>query len=130
MEINMNIPRHLKYTKSHEWVEVIDENKIRTGISDFAQDSLGSLVFANLPDVGDDVIAGDSYADVESVKAVSDVNAPATGIISAVNEEILDWPEKINENPYETWFAEIDEISEMVELMDADAYAAFIKEEE
>jgi len=126
----MNIPKNLKYTKSHEWVEVIEENKIRTGLSDFAQSALGSLVFVNLPEEGDDVTAGEAYADVESVKAVSDVNSPATGTISAVNEEVLDAPEKINENPYGTWFVVISEVSEMVELMDADAYEAFCREEE
>lgn len=126
----MNIPSNLKYTKSHEWVEMMEENKIRTGLSDFAQDSLGSLVFVNLPEEGDDVAAGEPCADVESVKAVSDVNAPATGTISAINEEVLDSPEKINEDPYGTWLVEISEISDMVELMDADAYEAFCREEE
>lgn len=126
----MNSPKNLKYTKSHEWVEVIGENRIRTGLSDFAQDSLGSLVFVNLPEEDDDVIAGAAYADVESVKAVSDVNSPATGTISAINEEVLDAPEKINEDPYGTWLVEISGISEVVELMDADAYEAFCREEE
>lgn len=126
----MNIPSNLKYTKSHEWVEMIEENKIRTGLSDYAQDALGSLVFVNLPEEEDEVAAGEAYADVESVKAVSDVNSPATGTISAINEEVLDAPEKINEDPYGTWLVEISEISEMVELMDADAYEAFCREEE
>lgn len=126
----MNIPSNLKYTKSHEWVEMMEENKIRTGLSDYAQDALGSLVFVNLPEEGDDVAAGEPYADVESVKAVSDVNSPATGTISATNEEVLDAPEKINEDPYGTWLVEISEISDMVELMDADAYEAFCREED
>lgn len=126
----MNIPSNLKYTKSHEWVEIIAENKIRTGLSDFAQESLGSLVFVNLPEEGDDVAAGETYADVESVKAVSDINSPATGTVSAVNEEVLDSPESINEDPYGTWLVEISEISDMAELMDADAYEAFCREEE
>lgn len=126
----MNNPNNLKYTKSHEWVEMMEESKIRTGLSDYAQDALGSLVFVNLPEEGDDVAAGEPYADVESVKAVSDVNSPATGTISAINEEVLDSPEKINEDPYGTWLVEISEISDMVELMDADAYEAFCREED
>lgn len=126
----MNIPNSLKYTKSHEWVEKIEENKIRTGLTDFAQDSLGSLVFVNLPEEGDEVALGEAYADVESVKAVSDVNSPATGTVSAINEEVLDSPEKINEDPYGTWLVEISEISEIDELMDAAAYEAFCREEE
>ena len=126
----MNIPENLKYTKSHEWVEFIEENKIRTGLSDFAQNAMGSLVFVNLPEEGDEVSAGTSYADVESVKAVSDVNAPATGTVSAVNEELLDAPEKINEDPYGSWLIEISDISDTEELMDAGAYEAFCREEE
>lgn len=126
----MNIPKNLKYTKSHEWVEELGDNKIRTGLTDFAQNALGSLVFVNLPEEGDDVEVEASYADVESVKAVSDVNAPATGVVSAVNEDVMDAPEKLNEDPYGSWMIEISEVSEMAELMDADAYEAFCREEE
>ena len=126
----MNISSNLKYTKTHEWVEIMEENRIRTGLSDFAQNSLGSLVYVNLPEEDDEVTAGEAYADVESVKAVSDVNSPATGMVSLINEEVLDAPELINEDPYGTWLVEISEISEMVELMDADAYEVFCREEE
>lgn len=126
----MNILKNLRYTKSHEWVETLEDKKIRTGLTDFAQHALGSLVFVNLPEEGDEVTAGESYADVESVKAVSDVNAPASGIVSAVNEELLDAPEKLNEDPYGSWMIEISEISGLEELMDADEYEAFCREEE
>lgn len=125
----MNIPKNLKYTKSHEWVEYLEENKIRTGLTDYAQEALGSLVFVNLPEEGDEVTAGESYADVESVKAVSDVNAPVTGVVSAVNEDVMDSPEQLNENPYASWMIEISDVSETAELMDADAYEAFCGEE-
>lgn len=126
----MNILKNLRYTKSHEWVETLEDKRIRTGLTDFAQHALGSLVFVNLPEEGDEVTVGESYADVESVKAVSDVNAPASGVISAVNEELLDAPEKLNEDPYGSWMIEISEVSGLEELMDADEYEAFCREEE
>lgn len=126
----MNTPNNLKYTKTHEWIEYLEEGRIRTGVTDYAQDALGSLVFVNLPDEGDEVTAGESYADVESVKAVSDVNSPVTGVVAAVNEEVLDTPEQLNEDPYGAWMVEISGVSETVELMDADEYEAFCREEE
>lgn len=126
----MNIPSNLKYTKSHEWVEFIGEDTARIGLTDFAQHSLGSLVFLNLPEVDDELEAGESLGDVESVKAVSDVNSPLSGTVSAVNEDLLDNPEDINEKPYEAWFVEVSGISGQAELMDATAYEAFCKEEE
>lgn len=125
----MNVPANLKYTKTHEWVEYLEDKKIRTGLTDFAQKELGSLVFVNLPEVGDETEAGIGYADVESVKAVSDVNAPVTGVIAEVNEELLDTPELLNEDPYGAWMAEISEVGETVELLDAGQYEAFCKEE-
>lgn len=126
----MNIPKNLRYTRTHEWVEYLADDKIRTGLTDFAQKELGSLVFVNLPEEGDETEAGAGYADVESVKAVSDVNAPASGVISAINEELLDTPERLNEDPYGAWMVEISEVSAVVELLDADTYEAFCKEEE
>lgn len=126
----MNIPSNLSYTKTHEWVEMLGDDKVRVGLTDFAQNAMGGLVFVNLPEEGDEVAAGESFADVESVKAVSDVNAPVNGIVSAVNEELLDAPEKINEDPYGTWLIEISQAEDMEELMNAGEYEAFIKEEE
>lgn len=126
----MIYPKNLRYTKTHEWVEYLEDDKIRTGLSDYAQQALGSLVFVNLPEEGDETTAGEPYGDVESVKAVSDVNAPATGMVSAVNEELLDAPELINEHPYEAWMVEISEINATIELLDADAYEAFCREED
>lgn len=126
----MTTPNHLKYTKTHEWVELISEDKARIGLTDYAQDSLGSLVFINLPEVGEEVIKGESFADVESVKAVSDVNAPINGVVTAVNEELLDAPELINDEPYDTWLVELNAINGLEELLDADDYEAFLREEE
>lgn len=122
------IPTELQYTKSHEWVSVEDD--IYTiGLTDFAQDALGDLVFVNLPEVGDEVIAGESFADVESVKAVSDVFSPVTGEVVEVNENLLDAPELINEDPYDAWFVRVGEVTEVGELLDDDAYAAVCEQE-
>ena len=126
----MNYPAELKYAKSHEWVEVLDNGNVRVGISDFAQDALGDLVFANLPEEGDDVTAGETFADVESVKAVADILSPVTGKVAAVNEELLDAPQLINEKPYEAWFVEIENAQLADDLMDAAAYEAFCAEQD
>ena len=124
----MNFPKDLKYAASHEWVKI--ENGIATvGISDFAQDALGDVVFINLPEVGDTVTAGESFGDVESVKAVSDVNSPVTGVIVAVNEELADSPENLNSDPYGSWIIKVESITETEELLDAAAYEAFCAEE-
>ena len=125
----MNFPAELLYSKSHEWVQMLDDTTALVGITDFAQDSLGDLVFVNLPMVGDSVNAEDALCDVESVKAVSDVISPVTGVIAAVNEELLDAPEKLNEDPYGAWIARIEQITDKAELMDAAAYEAFTQEE-
>ena len=126
----MKTPDNLKYTKSHEWVAFLEADKIRVGITDFAQEALGNIVFVNLPEVEDEVAAGDSFADVESVKAVSDINAPAAGVISEINEEVMEAPELLNEEPYDAWLVEISGISEVEELLDAQAYEAYCREEE
>ena len=125
----MNFPAELLYSKSHEWVQMLDDNTALVGITDFAQDSLGDLVFVNLPMVGDNVNAEEALCDVESVKAVSDVISPVTGVIAEVNEELLDAPEKLNEDPYGAWIARIEQITDKAELLDAAAYEAFTQEE-
>lgn len=122
------IPDELSYTKTHEWIAV-EDGVYTIGLTDFAQDALGDLVFVNLPQVGDEVEAGEAFADVESVKAVSDVFSPVTGEVIEVNEELLDAPESINEDPYDAWFVRVGEVSEVAELLDADAYAAHCEQE-
>ena len=117
----MNTPTELKYSKSHEWLRMEDGVAV-IGISDFAQSELGDVVFVNLPDVGDDVTAGRSFGDVESVKAVSDLMSPVSGTVCAVNEELLDAPEKINEDPYAAWMIKVENIGGTEELLDAAAY--------
>ncbi|HHT96816.1 MAG TPA: glycine cleavage system protein GcvH [Clostridiales bacterium] len=118
------------YTRTHEWVEFISESKARVGLTDFAQESMGDLVFINLPEVDDEVIVDESFADVESVKAVEDVLSPLTGIVSAINDDLLDTPELINQEPYEAWLVEIDNITEKGELLDEDEYKKVLSEEE
>lgn len=125
----MNFPAELLYSKSHEWVQMLDDTTALVGITDFAQDSLGDLVFVNLPMVGDSVAADEALCDVESVKAVSDVISPVTGVIAEVNEELMDAPEKLNEDPYGAWIARIEQITDKTELLDAAAYEAFTQEE-
>jgi glycine cleavage system H protein len=125
----MKFPAELKYTRTHEWVKMETETDALVGISDFAQDQLGDLVFVNLPVVGDTVTAGETLCDVESVKAVSDVISPVSGTVAAVNEDLLDAPEKLNEDPYGAWIARIEKVSATEELLDAAAYEAVTHEE-
>lgn len=124
----MNYPVDLKYSKSHEWIRYEDGVAI-IGISDFAQDALGDVVFVNLPVVGDDVTAGESFGDVESVKAVSDLISPVSGVICAVNEELDDSPELLNEDPYGAWIIKVENVTSEEELLEADAYEAHCAEE-
>lgn len=124
----MNYPTDLKYTKSHEWVKFAGGIAV-VGISDFAQDALGDVVFVNLPQVGDEVTAGEVFGDVESVKAVSDLICPVSGVVCAVNEELEDSPENLNEDPYGAWIIQVENITDEEELLDAAAYEAFCAEE-
>ncbi|AHK16555.1 MAG: glycine cleavage system protein GcvH [Thalassolituus sp.] len=122
-----NIPADLKYVASHEWIRVESDGTVTVGITDFAQDQLGDVVFVELPDVGTDVEAEQDIAVVESVKAASDIYAPLSGKIIAVNEALADAPETVNEDPYgEAWFfkMELANSDDLNALLDADAYAA------
>ena len=124
-----NVPAELKYTKSHEWVK--EEGGLYVvGLTDFAQDALGDIVFINMPEEGDDVASGESFADVESVKAVSDVFSPVSGTVAEVNEELIDEPALINQEPYEQWLIKVKDVSDTEELMDAAAYEEFCATEE
>ncbi|MGN1193367.1 MAG: glycine cleavage system protein GcvH [Dorea sp.] len=125
----MELREGLLYSKSHEWVK--EEGDIAIiGLTDFAQSELGDLVFVNLPEEGDEVSVGESFSDVESVKAVSDVYSPVSGIVCEINEELLDAPEKINEEPYEAWFVKVKDITEKEELLSAEEYEAFVESEQ
>ncbi len=125
----MNFPKELKYSKTHEWVRFQEDGTAYIGITDYAQDQLGDLVFVNLPSAGDALTAGEPFADVESVKAVSDVNAPVSGTLKEVNEALADAPEKMNEAPYEAWFVLAEDVADADGLMTAEEYEAFIAEE-
>ena len=119
----------LLYSKSHEWVK--EEGDIAViGLTDYAQSELGDLVFVNLPEEGDEVSVGEAFSDVESVKAVSDVYSPVSGTVCEINEELLDAPEKINEEPYEAWFVKVKDITEKEELLTAEEYKAFVESEQ
>ena len=124
----MNIPKTLLYTKSHEWVKKNDDGTAYVGLTDFAQSELGDLVYVNLPQEGDTVTVEESFADVESVKAVSDVYSPISGTVEAVNEELLDAPQLINETPYEAWLIKIADISAEADFLTAEEYEALISE--
>jgi glycine cleavage system H protein len=107
--MSFDVPDDRRYTESHEWIAETDDGTVRLGISDFAQDELGDIVFVELPAEGDDLDAGDACVTVESIKAVSDVYTPLSGTVVAVNEDLLDVPEAINDDPYgDGWLVELD----------------------
>lgn len=121
--------QELKYSKSHEWIEFLEENKVRIGLTEYAVEELGDLVFIDLPEVDDEVDVEESFADVESVKAVSDVFSPVTGVITAVNEDLLNHPELVNESPLEAWLIEVGEITDFEDLLTKEEYDELIREE-
>ncbi len=128
------IPPDLSYTAEHEWVQRVGDDTVRVGITDFAQSSLGDVVFVQLPDVGTDVTAGESFGEVESTKSVSDLYSPVTAKVVAVNGELEGSPQLVNSDPYgEGWLIELqagaDALSGEVDgLLDADAYQALVTE--
>ena len=124
----MKIIEGLYYSEDHEWVKV--EGNIATiGITDFAQSQLGEIVFVDLPGEGDEFGANEAFGAIESVKAASDVLAPVSGTVTAVNEELEDAPESVNAKPYEAWICklELSDESELESLMDAKSYEEFTK---
>lgn len=122
----MNYPADVKYTKSHEWIRRLEDGTCLIGLSDYAQNALGDLVYVNLPEPGDSLEAGQAFADVESVKAVSDVFSPVSGTVEEINQELMDAPETINQTPYEAWFVKVSQIEQEEELMDTQAYEAYV----
>ena len=124
----MKVPNDLLYYKSHEWVKMEGDTAL-VGITDYAQNELGDLVYINLPNVGDELSRDDAFADVESVKAVSDVLSPLAGRVSEVNEELIDAPELINNNAYTAWIIRLKDLGDMDELMSAQEYEEFLKKE-
>ncbi len=127
----MDFPSDLRYSKDHEWLRLSADGKTgKIGITDFAQQELGDIVYVELPEVGDDFERGDEFGTVEAVKTVSELYMPVSGTVTAVNEALEDAPELVNDDPYgEGWMIEIELANpdEAGELMDADAYAAMVK---
>lgn len=126
----MAYPANYRYTKEHEWI-VVDGNIGTVGITDYAQNSLGDIVYVDAPKVGEAVTAGSTFGSVESVKAVSDLYSPVSGKVTAVNEELKNAPDKINEAPHEAWIikVELSNPGELGALLDAAAYEKFVSEE-
>ncbi|MBI2178170.1 MAG: glycine cleavage system protein GcvH [Candidatus Tectomicrobia bacterium] len=127
----MEFPKQLKYSREHEWVKV-EGNIAQVGITDYAQSELGDVVYVELPEVGTDVEANNTFGVVESVKAVSDLFAPVTGSITEVNPQLEEEPELVNSDPYEDgWMIKIEmnDPSELNDLLDADEYKTFVEEE-
>ena len=122
----MNIPGDLKYAKSHEWVREKEKGLYEIGISDYAQKELGDIVYVNLPKPGDNLESGKSFADVESVKAVSDIFSPVNGKVKEINENILSAPESINKGPYEAWLIRAEGTINEGQLLSADEYLASV----
>jgi len=122
----MEIRNDLMYTKSHEWIKE-EGDLVVVGLTDYAQHELGDLVFVNLPEAGDDVTVEETFADVESVKAVSDVYSPVSGTVAEINEELLDAPQLINEAAYDAWFVKVENVSEKAELLTAEEYSAYVE---
>jgi glycine cleavage system H protein len=125
----MNVPEDLRYSQDHEWARV-EDGKVRIGITDYAQDALGDVVFVQLPEVGRQVTGGESFSEVESTKSVSDIYAPLAGSVVEVNGDLADAPQRLNEDPYgEGWICviEMDDPGQLDELLDAEAYRALIE---
>ncbi|MGB5755825.1 MAG: glycine cleavage system protein GcvH [Acidimicrobiales bacterium] len=121
----MLTPDDLRYSSDHEWIKVEENNRARIGITDYAQDALGDVVFVELPEVGAQVKLGDSISEVESTKSVSDIYAPVTGVVVEINNDLVDEPERLNSDPYgEGWIfvIELSDESELASLMDAESY--------
>ncbi|GEN29829.1 glycine cleavage system H protein [Cerasibacillus quisquiliarum] len=127
----MDFPKELLYSEEHEWVKK-EDGKVRIGITDFAQDELGDIVFVELPEVGEEVEADEPFGSVESVKTVSELYAPVSGKVVEVNEDLEDSPEFVNESPYEkAWMivVEVSDESELDKLMSSDEYKAMVEED-
>jgi glycine cleavage system H protein len=130
--MTMNFPEDLQYTRDHEWARV-QGNRVTVGITDFAQDQLGDVVYVEFPDVGDVIKKGEAFGVVESTKAVSDLFAPVSGKVVEVNSPLTDAPETVNEDPYEEgWMivVEITDPKELAELLDGPTYRKFVEEEQ
>lgn len=121
----MTIREDCKYTRTHQWMREVD-GAVLVGITDYAQSQLGGIVFVNLPEAGDAVMAGEPFGEVESTKVVSDIHSPVSGRVAEVNEEAADEPDRLNEAPYDTWLIRVENVAETAELLTAEEYAAYL----
>lgn len=126
----MNVPKDLLYTKTHEWVKMLENGNAQIGLTDYAQDQLSDIVFVNLGQEGDAIAIGDVLGDVESIKAVSEVYSTINGTIAKVNQDVLDSPETINSAPYDAWLVELSGVSGQNELLSSDAYEELLAKEQ
>ncbi len=129
----MNLQKDLLYSREHEWVRKLDDNKVRIGITDFAQDQLGDIVFVELPEVGDELTLDETFGSVESVKTVSELYAPVSGKVLEVNGSLEDSPENVNDSPYDDGWMVVVEMSDPAELdklLDAEKYESIVSEED
>ena len=117
----------VKYSKTHEWIKISDSNTAEVGITDYAQSLLGDLVYINFPELGAEFAAGSAFADVESVKASSEIYMPVSGKVVEINEELINAPEKINESAQDAWIVKIKNISSVEDLMDEDEYKKYVE---
>ena len=125
----MNVPDDLRYSKDHEWAR-LEGNQVRVGITDYAQDALGDVVYVQVPEVGREVAAGETFSEVESTKSVSDIFAPVSGTVSEVNAELADSPQRLNEDPYgDGWICliEVADPAALDDLLDAEGYRRLIE---
>lgn len=126
----MTRPADKQYLATHEWVQFMDDTTARIGITDFAQEQLGDIVFVELPEVGQDVSKGEQVAEVESVKTVSDIYTPFSGHVSSINEALEDEPERVNAAPFEAWLFEVSDITDKEELLSLEDYNKVVEEED
>ncbi|MEF9863562.1 MAG: glycine cleavage system protein GcvH [Christensenellaceae bacterium] len=126
----MKIPENLRYAKTHEWVEILADGTAKVGITDYAQNMLGDIVYVNLPQEEETFAAGEIFADIESVKTSSELYMPIGGSISAVNMALIEQPELVNADAFDAWFITIDHVQDSEELMNAKEYEAFLETEE
>lgn len=126
----MSIPDNLRYSSDHEWA-LAEGDQVRIGITDYAQDALGDVVYVEVPEVGSRVEQGEAFGEVESTKSVSELFAPVTGVVSEVNDELVGSPQRLNEDPYgDGWICVVacDDLAELDNLLDSDGYRALVEE--
>ena len=124
----MKYPDNLLYSKSHEWLQELEDGSVLIGITAYAAEQMGGVVYVDLPEADDEAELGESFAEAESVKAVSEIISPVSGVISVVNQDLEDQPNLPNDSPYDAWIVRVSDVSEREELMDAAAYEAFVAE--